>query len=33
MQINSEILKRVGETMTTLLENFHPHKAVKNIFD
>ena len=28
-----EILKRVGQAITTLPENFKPHRAVKKIFD
>ena len=31
--VKPEILKRVGEAMTTLPENFKPHRAVKKIFD
>jgi 2-oxoglutarate dehydrogenase complex dehydrogenase (E1) component-like enzyme len=31
--VKPEILKRVGEAMTTLPETFKPHRAVKKIFD
>jgi 2-oxoglutarate dehydrogenase E1 component len=31
--VKPEILKRVGEAMTTLPKNFKPHRAVKKIFD
>ncbi|MFS7921730.1 putative oxoglutarate dehydrogenase (succinyl-transferring) [Helianthus anomalus] len=30
--VQPEILKNVGKTITTLLENFNPHRAVKKIF-
>lgn len=31
--VNPEILKRVGQAITTLPETFKPHRAVKKIFD
>ncbi|KAM0953283.1 putative oxoglutarate dehydrogenase (succinyl-transferring) [Dioscorea sansibarensis] len=31
--VNPEILKRVGQAITTLPENFKPHRAVKKIFE
>lgn len=31
--VKPEILKRVGQAITTLPENFKPHRAVKKIFD
>lgn len=32
-RVKPEVLKRVGQTITTLPDNFKPHRAVKKIFE